>query len=224
MPERFDEALDVTGAAIGSHGNPADRALHRHAAAMRETVASWCGQLTASRASPSLDHNDLHPWNILGDGPRNARFYDWGDSVVAHPFAAMLVPLGFVKRHLDVSLDDPRFMSAREAYLRVFTALAPEETLATTLEVACRVGKVARIPRSTAHAAAAERSVGERPSPAPRHRRPGAPRVRRGKPQGWLRRRRRGGQCSHPCSRCCCSFWPGDVCWRRRSCWSSVQR
>ena len=28
------------------------------------------------------------------------RYYDWGDSVVAHPFAAMLVPLGFVQRGL----------------------------------------------------------------------------------------------------------------------------
>ena len=62
-----------------------------------------------SRLAASLDHNDLHPWNILGDGADDTRFYDWGDCVVAHPFAAMLVPLGFVQRQLEAPLDDPRF-------------------------------------------------------------------------------------------------------------------
>lgn len=72
------------------------------------------------------------------------RYYDWGDSVVAHPFAAMLVPLGFVRRGLDASVDDPRFLRARDAYLGVFTDIAPREELADTLELACQVAKVAR--------------------------------------------------------------------------------
>ena len=59
--------------------------------AMRETYREWCERLAASPVPASIDHNDLHPWNIL-DG---ARFYDWGDAVVAHPFASMLGGLGF---------------------------------------------------------------------------------------------------------------------------------
>jgi hypothetical protein len=89
--------------------------------------------------------NDLHPWNVLGDGAGDARFYDWGDCVVAHPFAAMLVPLGFLQHVLGVSVDDPDVVRARHAYLRVFAGTAPGEDLATTLEVACRVTKVARV-------------------------------------------------------------------------------
>ena len=80
MPARFHEALAAAG------GN-AD------VAAMEPEVIGWCERLAASPLAPSLDHNDLHPWNML-EGPR---YYDWGDSVIAHPFAAMLVPLGYLQ-------------------------------------------------------------------------------------------------------------------------------
>ena len=156
MAERFDEALDATS----DHANAADRATHRRVEAMRDTFTAWCEQLAASRVPTSLDHNDLHPWNVLGDGAGDARFYDWGDSVVAHPFAAMLVPLGFVQGSLDVDLDDRRFTDARDAYLGGFVDLAPGEDLVATLEVACRVAKVARV-LTWARAIEAARQEGE---------------------------------------------------------------
>jgi hypothetical protein len=57
---------------------------------------------------PGLDHNDLHPWNILGIGtgvPASASattaiFYDWDDSVVAHPFGSALGSISRVRRML----------------------------------------------------------------------------------------------------------------------------
>src|SRR5262245_36588383 len=143
MGERFEQALTATRA--GLDGRAADRSTHRRVAAMGETIASWCERLSASFLPASLDHNDLHPWNILGDGAGDVRFYDWGDSVVAHPLAAMLVPLGFVQRLLEVELDDPRFVDARDAYLDVFRPVARGEDLVATLDVACRVAKIARV-------------------------------------------------------------------------------
>jgi hypothetical protein len=142
MGERFEQALAVTRADVD--GRAADRSTHRRVAAMGETIATWCERLAESSLPPSLDHNDLHPWNILGNGDSEVRFYDWGDSVVAHPFAAMLVPLGFVQRVLGVEVDDPRFVGARDAYLDVFSPVAPGEDLEATLDVACRVAKIAR--------------------------------------------------------------------------------
>ena len=49
-----------------------------------------------NRARPAFDHNDLHPFNVLVDANRSARFYDWGDgggsaSVRLHARAARLV-------------------------------------------------------------------------------------------------------------------------------------
>jgi hypothetical protein len=132
MPQRFDEALEVVG------GAP-------RIAAMRDTVVEWCERLDAMPGEPSLDHNDLHTWNIFLDGDNRARFYDWGDSVVAHPFAPMLVGLGFARSHvLESDLDDPRLLRLRDAYLEGFSDLAPHAELVETLELACRVAKIAR--------------------------------------------------------------------------------
>ena len=120
MVERFEEAL----AAVA---RPAE------IAALAPKVAEWCARLAASPLPASLDHNDLHPWNILA-GPR---YYDWGDAVLAHPFAAMLVPFGMLRQlHGDAAL-----ARAREEYLSGFGD--PDE-LGDTLELACRVAKIAR--------------------------------------------------------------------------------
>ncbi len=118
MPARFEEALEATRT---------DGELWERIAARRPVVAEWCARLAESPIPASLDHNDLHPSNVLG----GERFYDWGDSVVAHPFAVALVPLEF--------FDDPA--PVRDAYLRGFGDPA---ALAPTLELACRVAIIAR--------------------------------------------------------------------------------
>src|SRR5829696_1234278 len=123
MPERFHEALAAAG------GNA-------QVAGMEPEVIAWCERLAASPLRPSLDHNDLHPWNIL-EGPR---YYDWGDSVIAHPFAAMLVPFGY----LQYRFGDEQLERARDAYLGVFAGRVPHGELVETLELACRVAKIAR--------------------------------------------------------------------------------
>jgi Phosphotransferase enzyme family len=135
LPARFEEALDATAAT-------ADPARHRAVAALRPRVAEWCERLGASPAPASIDHNDLHPWNVLGE-PGAPRFYDWGDAVVAHSFAAMLVPLGFVAHLLGTGIEDPRVLAARDGYLAVFGGDGAAD-LVPTLELACRVAKIAR--------------------------------------------------------------------------------
>ena len=80
-------------------------------------------ELAESPLPASLDHNDLHPWNVLG----GERFYDWGDSVVAHPFAVALVPLAMLRRP---------GAGARRLPARV---RRPGRRSRPTLELACRV-------------------------------------------------------------------------------------
>jgi hypothetical protein len=50
-----------------------------------------------------------------------------------------------VQRLLGVGVDDPRFADARDAYLEVFSPVAPDEGLVATLELACRIAKIARV-------------------------------------------------------------------------------
>ena len=147
MPGRFEEALQAVGAHIEASGDATDRTTYERVLGLGETVGTWCDELAAAGGLLSLDHNDLHPWNILttrADGTGRAKFYDWGDSVVAHPFASMLVPLGYMQHHLGVSLDHPRVLRLRDAYLDAFTDLGPHTELVETLQLACRVGKIAR--------------------------------------------------------------------------------
>jgi hypothetical protein len=145
LPERFDEAIATTAVAIERAPRPGDTEMHARVAAMRPEVEAWSGQLAASRIPATIDHNDLHPWNVLGGDGTPWRFYDWGDGVVAHAFAALLVPLTILRRELGITDDhDPRLVRARDRYLEGFADLAPGEDLATTLTIACRLAAIAR--------------------------------------------------------------------------------
>jgi hypothetical protein len=130
MPARFDEAVAVT--------DP-PRAVRE----MRATFTEWCARLEASPVPASLDHNDLHMWNIFFAGGQ-ARFYDWGDSVMSHPFASLLFTFAVVRDKLGVGPADPAVTRPRDAYLEVWSDLAPRAELVAEQELACWVGKVAR--------------------------------------------------------------------------------
>lgn len=142
MPARFDEMLQAVERQVDRHGGEAERETYQRLVALREIFAAWCERLAGAPGRPSLDHNDLHPWNVF---VRGRRFYDWGDSVVAHPFSTMLVTLGFLQTHMGASHDDPVILRIRDSYLQAFSDLAPLAELVETMELACRVGKVARV-------------------------------------------------------------------------------
>jgi phosphotransferase family enzyme len=135
MTDRFDEAV---AAVTAQSGDPLDEVR-----AMRPVYAQWCARLAESPVPVSIDHNDLHPWNVFTDGA-HVRFYDWGDAVVAHPFASMLVTTAVVRGQLAVGPDDPAVRRIRDAYLAVWDDLAPHRELVADMELACWVGKVAR--------------------------------------------------------------------------------
>lgn len=134
---RFDEAVEIVSAAIESD---LDRNRHQKVLGLTDRVEEAIAELGASPVPASLDHNDLQSWNVFTDG----RLYDWGDSVIAHPFASMLFGLGVLQMQLGVPFDDPALLRARDAYLEPFSDLAPHAQLARELELACWLGKIAR--------------------------------------------------------------------------------
>jgi Phosphotransferase enzyme family len=147
MPSRLEEALETVGRSLIDQGDGRDHDVLREVAARRDLYQSWCEDLAAAPGAASLDHNDLHPWNMLVpdlDRPDQVRFYDWGDAVIAHPFACMLVPLSWTQRRLAADPYGRAVLRVRDAYLEPFADLAPHGELVRTLERACRVGKVAR--------------------------------------------------------------------------------
>lgn len=148
LPRRFEEALGAVDEYVERQGTAADSVTFTRVAALGETVASWSEQLAALPGPPSIDHNDLHPGNVFltgAGGAARARFFDWGDSVVAHPFSSMFMALGFMQfRVLDADFDDPRILRLRDAYLEVFSDLAPHAELVEALELACRLSRIIR--------------------------------------------------------------------------------
>jgi hypothetical protein len=145
MPERFEQALGVVGAYVGRRGDPAERERFGALTRMRAAVEDWCERLAAVPGGAGLDHNDLHPWNVLAPGPGGAfRFFDWGDAVVSHPFASMLVPLDYLPELLDAGPEDARVLRVRDAYLEPFSDLGSHAELVETLGLARRVARIAR--------------------------------------------------------------------------------
>ncbi len=146
LPAVFDEMLRATRAFVDRHGAAADQALWERTAALRPAVIDGCERLARSVIPSSLDHNDLHTENIRSGLPGGGafRFYDWGDSGVAHPFTSMLVCLGVLVDYYGLAPDDPRLLAARDAYLAPFTDLAPLSELIGELELACWLARIAR--------------------------------------------------------------------------------
>jgi hypothetical protein len=145
MPERFVEAVTIAEALARRAGTPDDMARLRRVRALEPSFAAWCRELSAAPASPSLDHNDLHPGNIFVGGPATgAKFFDWGDSVVSHPFASLLPVLHTLRERFQLAPSDARLLRARDAYLDAFSDLAPRAELIRISQLACRVAKIAR--------------------------------------------------------------------------------
>ncbi|MEA2202686.1 MAG: hypothetical protein QOI89_3366, partial [Solirubrobacteraceae bacterium] len=146
-PERFEQALDVVSAYLARRGTEGERATYAGLVDLRPRVAEWSSRLSSMPGGLSLDHNDLHAWNVFyaeQAGRVDVRFYDWGDAVVAHPFASMMIGLGWLTGMWQVDRDDPRLVRARDAYLEPFAVLGPRAELVETMELSCGLGEIAR--------------------------------------------------------------------------------
>jgi Ser/Thr protein kinase RdoA (MazF antagonist) len=104
----------------------------------------------------SVDHNDLHPWNVMrtaSDAP--PVFLDWGDAMAAHPYTSLLVPVRIAR------LSSPQ---AGDAVVEAYAA-GSEGFDRDVYEAALRLAAVARAwtwqrslasdPRNTQYAGAA---------------------------------------------------------------------
>jgi hypothetical protein len=95
-----------------------------------------CEELDAFGFPPSIQHDDLHEWNVFVREGR-VRILDWGDSSVAHPLFSWLKPLGVAERWGV----DPQ--PSLDAYLAAWRPFATEACLRAALELAIVVGSFA---------------------------------------------------------------------------------
>jgi len=90
LPGVFDQLLASLGRRARDSGDRDAAELLVRIAAARPLVVDLAARCEARAGS--VDHNDLHPWNVLvRDG--QIVFLDWGDAMAAHPYASLLVPV-----------------------------------------------------------------------------------------------------------------------------------
>lgn len=133
-------------------GLPEEHPLHLNAEQADRVYSSVPGieeaaaQLDALAVPLTLEHNDLHPNNafIPGSSTDPLRFVDFGDSLWAHPFTTLFVPVGAMREAWQSGPDDSRIRRVLTSYLERWTEYAPLPQLRAALEPALMLGRVNR--------------------------------------------------------------------------------
>jgi hypothetical protein len=125
-----------------------DRRLSRVPALFEELVAedhprlmplagrlgALAARLDAYGLPATIDHSDLHAWNVLAPGDRYIVF-DWHEAAVTHPFFSMLVATRSIEH------DRGRLV---DAYLEPWAGYGPAAELREALDLALRLGPLTR--------------------------------------------------------------------------------
>ena len=126
---------------------PEDRAAATQARARLRAadrdISDGVARLDAAGVAHTIQHDDLHGGNIVA-GPAGDRFFDWGDAVIAHPFATLNVTFNSIAHRTGRVLGDPAFDELRDAYLEAWTDVAPRDALLDAVGLARDLGCIGR--------------------------------------------------------------------------------
>jgi hypothetical protein len=130
-------------ALVGPDDRPAADAGRERLRGLDEWVAATARELEGSGIAATIQHDDLHGGNVFV-GPAGTRFFDWGDAVVAHPFATLVTTLNSVAFRLGTDPDGPELTRLRDAYLEAWTDELPRTALHEVLELALDLGRIGK--------------------------------------------------------------------------------
>jgi hypothetical protein len=99
--------------------------------------AELCSELGERDVSDSVQHDDLHAWNLYRRSG-GWRVLDWGDASISHPFMSLVVTFRFLEELNHLSPTDPWFARLRDAYLEPWGP-----GLDDTFDIAMRIGNLA---------------------------------------------------------------------------------
>jgi len=121
--------------------------LATRAGAVLPRIAAAADRLTAGPVPLSLEHNDLHSNNaFVPPGPgQPLRFFDFGDSVLAHPFTSMALPIDTACEDWNVDRNSRDIDYIVDAYLEPWTDDGERGDLRELLDIAVAFGDVHRL-------------------------------------------------------------------------------
>ena len=138
LPALYQELLEEKEWLLIDQPDGLTTAEYRRLVALAPNVEVMCRQLTAYAVPDSLHHNDLHDANVFyNDG--DIKFFDWGDSSIAHPFFSLRTAFVIIEYIFDLGEDDPVFDDFARAYLRPFAKFESEENLCAAYQLARRL-------------------------------------------------------------------------------------
>ena len=124
-------------------------------------VGELADRLAAYGIPESLQHDDLHDGNVfLHDG--DYRIFDWGDSVISHPFHSLVVGLRATAWKFKLEPGAPVLVRLRDSYLEPWTAFASRSELLEAFALAYRLGTLARALAWYRHLEMRASAVGDR--------------------------------------------------------------
>jgi len=102
VPTRFDRLLRLLTESSDDHPSLLGDDVAEQLQARRPFVAEAAELLEASSVPSTLQHGDLHPWNVFAvDG--GLRIFDFGDAQWAHALEVLSVPFGWVTSRSSLS-------------------------------------------------------------------------------------------------------------------------
>ncbi len=145
LPETLQRLLatDSWWELVGPDDRAASDGARERLRGLGAWVAARARALDESGIAATIQHDDLHGGNVFV-GPAGIRFFDWGDSVVAHPFASMVTTLNSVAYRLGIEADAPPLARLRDAYLDAWTDVLPRAALAEVLAIALDLGRIGK--------------------------------------------------------------------------------
>ncbi len=115
-------------------GGEAAAAVHRAAAFLEDGPVPL-----------TVQHDDLHPGNVLWSPDGGEVVLDWGDAHVGHPFASLLVALRSLGRELPEGVTPPVRARLLRAYLEPWGELGDRAELAALVAPALLVARIGRV-------------------------------------------------------------------------------
>lgn len=108
LPERYDDFL--------RHDLPLESDEIARLRTFAPRFAELCAELAASGVAETVQHDDLHMWNVYAHSDR-LRVLDWGDASISHPFASLVCTFRHIEFVNQLAPADPWFARLRDAYL-----------------------------------------------------------------------------------------------------------
>jgi hypothetical protein len=144
LGEQLDAFMAVAERAERLPGGGLTAGDHTRLKALGPWLLSRAERLAAYGLPESLQHDDLHDYNVLvKDG--KAVIFDWGDASISHPFFTLRVSLISIERTLGLHLDDELPRALRDHYLSHWLAFGPLQRLRQAYELSRPLAIIPRV-------------------------------------------------------------------------------